>query len=138
MLDAPDILRQLGVVVGAGRSLADGLTAMGRFHDRPSVAKLLARVAIDVQAGDDCFAMLRQQRLITEADEQFLSSAQRVGNLAWALNELAEIRERRLSHRCRFFLEAFRPVPVLIAGALVFFLVVAFFMPIVKLVNDLS
>ena len=138
VLDAPDILRQLGVVVGAGRSLADGLTAMGQFHDRPSVAKLLARVAIDVQAGDDCFAMLRQQRLITEADEQFLSSAQRVGNLAWALNELAEIRERRLSHRCRFFLEAFRPVPVLIAGALVFFLVVAFFMPIVKLVNDLS
>ena len=138
VLDGPDILRQLSLIVGSGRSLSYGLTAMARFHHRPSVAKLLARVAIDVQAGDDCFERLRQQRLISVADEQFLSSAQRVGNLGWALNELAEIRERRLSHWARFWLEAFRPVPVLIAGVVVLFLAAAFFMPIVKLLNDLS
>ncbi len=138
VLDGPDILRQLSLIVSSGRSLTDGLTAMARFHHRPSVAKLLARVSIDVQAGDDCFERMRQQRLISAADESFLASAQRVGNLGWALNELAEIRERRLTHWARFWLEAFRPVPVLIAGVLVFFLAAAFFMPIVKLLNDLS
>lgn len=138
VLDGPDILRQLSLIVGSGRSLADGLTTMARFHHRPSVAKSLSRVAIDVQAGDDCFERLREQRLISVADEQFLSSAQRVGNLGWALNELAEIRERRMSHRARFWLEVFRPIPVLIAGVVVFFLAAAFFLPIVKLLNDLS
>ena len=52
-------------------------------------------------------------------DVKFLTTARQAGNLSWALNELAELRERRFSYRQRLWAEFVRPVPVLFGAVVV-------------------
>ncbi len=137
-LDAPDVLRHLAGAVKAGRLLPDVLNALSRFHFRPSIARSLGRVATAANEGCDAFEALRAQRFLSENDLLFLTSAQQVGNVDWALNELAEIRDRRRSYRLQMLMEFVRPVPIVIGGIITFMIVVSFFLPIVKLLNDLS
>jgi len=137
-LDAPDVLRHLSATVKHGRLLPDALTALSRFHFRASVARALAKVAVATTHGADVFEELRAQRFLSTHDLTFLTTARQAGNLEWALNELADLRERRVAYRQRVLCEFLRPVPVVIGGLIALFIALAFFMPIVKLVNDLS
>ena len=66
-----------------------------------------------------------------------LGSAQRVGNLAWALREMAESNERRLGYRLQFWLQLLFPMLLICLGAVVFVLVVAYFCPLVSLIEAL-
>ena len=71
-------------------------------------------------------------------DAAVLASAQRVGNLDWALRELAESSDRRLGYRLQFWLQLIFPLIVLAVGALVFLLAVAYFLPLVTLITKLA
>lgn len=137
-LDAPDVLRHLSATVKHGRLMPDALTALSRFHFRASIARALADVAVATQHGADVFEELCAQRFLSTNDLAFLTTARQAGNLEWALSELADLRERRLAYRQRVLCEFLRPVPIVIGGLITLFIALAFFMPIVKLVNDLS
>ncbi len=137
-LDVPDILRQLSGVVATGRPLPDGIAALARYHFRPSIRRALEQVAAGAETGADAFEALRQQRFISASDVKFLATARQAGNLSWALMELAELRERRFSYRQRLWAELLRPVPVMIGAVFVLCLALGFFMPLIKLLNDLS
>ena len=67
-----------------------------------------------------------------------IEAAQRVGNLPWALREIADVREKRYIFRVDTLVQLFRPVPIIAIGLFVGWVCVAMFMPVVKLVNDLS
>lgn len=137
-LDGPDILRQLSGVVATGRPLPEGLDVVARYHFRPSIRRALTQVAAATEYGADAFEELQRHRFISASDVKFLTTARQAGNLSWALKELAELRERRFSYRQRLWAEFVRPVPVLFGAVVVLFVAVSFFMPIIKLLNDLS
>lgn len=137
-MDAPDILRQLAGCIRNRAVLPDALRALGNNHYRASVARVLTQVGFATERGADAFEELKAHRLLSSNDLTFLTTARQAGNLEWALSELAELRERRLAYRQHVLQEVLRPVPVIIGGLIVLFIAVAFFMPIVKLMNDLS
>ena len=63
---------------------------------------------------------------------------QEVGNLAWAMRELAETGERRLAYRFQAVIQTLFPLVVVGLGLVVFFLAVAFFAPLVELIRRLA
>ncbi len=136
--DAPSILRSLAMIVRAEQSVLDGLNSLAQQHHRTAIRERLETVADAVAAGDDCWRALHQQRFIDEYEYAVLESAQQVGNLSWALNELADSIERRWRFRLSFWFEILRPIVVVIIGLAVAFVFIAFFMPLVKLIEDLS
>ena len=102
------------------------------------VRRRLRKVLREVREGADWVASLRGQGLINQADAAVLSSAQRVGNLPWALRETSSSAERRLSYRLQFWLQILFPVVVMAMGTMVFFYAVAYFMPLVRLIEALA
>ena len=76
--------------------------------------------------------------MIRAADAAVLTSAESVGNLAWALEELAETAERRLATRIQLVIQTFFPLVVIILGMLVFILATAYFLPLVTLIQNLT
>jgi type II secretory pathway component PulF len=67
-----------------------------------------------------------------------LEAAERAGNLSWALRELAEGSERRLGYRMQALAQVLFPLIVILIGGIVFLLAVAYFSPLIRLVEELA
>ena len=137
-LDLPGILRNLANTVASGSPLEDSLAVLNRNHRRHFIRNSFGQVLLKCQQGDDCWHAMREAGLLNVHEVSVLRSAQRVGNLSWALEELAETIERRVSYRWLMLWEIAQPAVVLILGLGMGLICVAFFLPLVQLLNQMS
>lgn len=134
----PSILRLLSVVAAAQRSLADGVHRIQVQLPPGKTALRLSAVRQQLNAGEECWTALHMQGFLKRQESEFLKSAVRTRHLDWGLLHLSrtlERRQKRLSELCVSFLQ---PVAVICAGCVVGFVVIATFMPLVKMIQDLS
>jgi len=136
--DTAPIMRHLARMIEKGKTLPDSLLAIANSYHRPTVAESMAQVYVETESGGDCWQSLLQRGFLSRRDLALIEAAQRVGNLPWALREIADVREKRYVFRVDTLVQLFRPVPIIAVGLLVGWICIAMFMPIVKLVNDLS
>jgi type II secretory pathway component PulF len=132
------ILRALSLVVDAGKPIEVGLTTLASHYPTLWVRRRLIKVDDQVQLGESWISALERQGIIETSDAQVLTSASQVGNLAWALRELAETGERRLAFRFQAVIQTLFPLVVLGLGLVIMFLGIAFFSPLVVLLGRLS
>ncbi len=135
---APVILRILAVVVGAGRPIAGALSTMARHHYSSSVRNRLLFVRNEVERGGEVWEEFAEVGLLKTSEARILEAAQRAGNLPWALDELATSIERDIDYRVMLVLEILRPVFLLVMAVVVGIFVIGMFLPLLKLINDLS
>ena len=131
------ILRALAVVIEGGRPLALGVAALADSYPQRWVRRKLIQVSQWLAEGGDCWMALRAVGLLRPSEEALLAAAQRVGNLPWALREVAEAGERRLVDRLQAWSQILFALAVLAFGGLVFLLVIAYFTPIIALINGM-
>jgi general secretion pathway protein F len=132
------ILRVLARFVERGRPLGEGLGALVEIYPARWIRRRLRRVADDLDRGSHWCTSLHARGLIRDVDAAVLESAQRAGNLPWALRETAESSERRLRYRLQAWIQVLFPVAVIALGCLVFLIVVAYFQPLVTLIEALT
>ncbi len=132
------VLRTLSLVVESGKPIESGMSTLASHYPTLWVRRKLIKVDDHVQLGESWISALRQQGIIEQSNAQVLTSATEVGNLAWALRELAETTERRLAFRFQAVIQTLFPLVVLGLGLFVMFLAIAFFQPLVTLLWRLS
>ncbi|MGC8642591.1 MAG: type II secretion system F family protein [Isosphaeraceae bacterium] len=132
------ILRSLSLSVEAGQPIETGLIALSSHYPTWWVRRRLIRADDEVQHGGSWIDALERQGLIRATDAEVLFSASAVGNLAWAMRELAETGERRLAFRFQAVIQTLFPLVVVCIGAFVFLLAFAFFSPLVMLIGRLT
>lgn len=136
--EIPRLLRRLRGAVVAKLPWTTALLPMVLKHPQDDIRLRLERVLGRVTAGMGVWPALRDVGLLNSRDIGLLEMAERANNLEWALAALAESKERSLLHRWQMALTLSVPVFTVAAGLLVMLICVAFFMPLVKLLNDLS
>jgi type II secretory pathway component PulF len=136
--DTAFILRGLAVAVETQHPLDRALGVLAGVHPAAWVREKLARAAEGIWAGAHWCDSLHHAGLLRRDDVQVLRSAERAGNLAWALRAVADCNERRLAYRLRIALETASPLVLLALGAVVFVIVVALFLPLVKILEALT
>jgi type II secretory pathway component PulF len=134
----PDIVRALSQSVAKGIPLDRALTPIighpgpRRLHNR------LTMVVNQINGGAESWQSLQNNGFLKPHETVVLEMAQRSGNLPWALDAIASSIERRAAFRLRVTLEFLRPM-LIVAISLVFgFIAFALFIPLVKLLIDLS
>jgi protein transport protein HofC len=132
------ILRALAWSVDGGRPLTEGFDTLSRCFPRWDIRHRLAHALAAIDRGVNWHQSLADHGLIRPIEAAALASAERAGNLSWAMRELAENAERRLSYRLQVCLQILFPFVVLLFGGLVFFFVAGIFGPLVKLITELS
>jgi protein transport protein HofC len=132
------ILRSLSLVVEAGKPIETGIVILASHYPTWWVRRKLIRVDDEVQHGVDWIDALRRQDLIRRSDAEVLESASRVGNLTWAMRELGETGERRLAFRFQGVIQTLFPLVVITIGMGILILAVAFFAPLVALIQRLA
>ncbi len=137
-LDIGPVLQQLGIVVSSGGSAFEGLRVLSTQHPHRATWKRLSAVYEAVNAGEDCWAMMRLHRLLRPAERQLLETAERAGNLGLVLQLLGRQIEARQDHALRLAIELIRPVAVVLISILVGGVAIGMFLPLVKLLADLT
>ena len=136
--EVPRLLRRLRGAVVAKMPWPAALMPMVLKHPQGDIRSRLERVLGRITAGMGVWPALRDAGLLNARDVSLLEMAERANNLEWALSALAESKERSLLHRWQVAQTLSVPVFTVAAGFLVLLICVAFFMPLVKLLNDLS
>ncbi len=132
------ILRSLLLFIEAEQPIALAMSLLAHWYPTFWVRKKLAKASVDVGYGQDWIDALRSRGLLTGSDVGVLSSAQRAGNLAWAIRELIETSERRRGFRLQALMQLVFIGSMLIMGAIVFLIAVAYFTPLTTLIGKLS
>lgn len=137
-LDLPNLLRHFATTVRQQRPLDETINSICATHKRAAIRQSMDDVYHLMRAGDDPWQAMRSQNLLSANETAALQSAERAGNLSWALEQLADSLERRLSYRWKTWLEFLQPGFVIALGIGVGFICLAMFLPLIKLLNDLS
>ena len=136
--DTATILDSLALAAGQNRPLLEGIRSLAESYPKPSVRRRLRQAAGEVQSGGDWCDGLLRHGLLRQADYAILQAAQRVGNLPWALREMADSNRRRLAYRVQALTQMLFPPAVLVFGGIVMFVVVGIFRLMIALVEKLA
>jgi protein transport protein HofC len=132
------VLRCLAQVVEGNRPIGQGLRWLVEMYPVERMRLRLLDAAREVEAGHDWCAALHAHSVIRGPELALLDAARRCGNLAWALRQAAETSERRFAYRFQVLVYAVMPLFVVAIGALVFVMTVAYFTPLLVLVEKLA
>ncbi len=135
-LHSPGLFRCLSFALSKNGTFDQALAVQLDGAHRPDMTLRLARVREKLATGTSGWAAMREERLITDREEAVLECSQRMGNLPWALQLLADSADRRLRRRVLWCLQTVRPIMVGSLGLLVGVISVGFFQPLVQLVME--
>jgi general secretion pathway protein F len=136
--DGALVMRALALAIRRGMPLPQAFRWVADCYPIRSVGVRLRFAAERTAAGMDWRQSLRGIGLISQSDAAVLSSAERVGNLDWALEEMAESAIRRQVYRLQAALQVLFPLVLLLLGMVISFFVVGLFLPLVSLIQGLA
>ena len=137
-LDSARILDGLAIIAAQQKPLAEGVAVLAGTYPKSSIRQLLSFALYDIVSGSDWAESLHRHQLIRRSDLALLQAAQRVGNLPWALHEMADSGRRRFIYRVQAVVQAAFPPVVILFGLIVMFIAVAVFLPLVTLIQRLA
>ncbi|MBN9520358.1 type II secretion system F family protein [bacterium] len=134
-----EVLRTLGRLLAVGQTVPQALAFLGESRDLPAVVRRrVAAAAAGVGRGDPLDASLRAARLRPAPMAPLVRASERVLRLPWALVELGDHLAGRAFRVVRRLSLVLSPLLVLAVGAVVAFIALAMFLPLVHLITSLS
>jgi type II secretory pathway component PulF len=134
-----EVLRTLGRLLAVGQTVPQALAFLQDSHDLPAVVRRrLAVAAVAVGRGETLDAGLQEAGLLSAAMAPLVRASERVLRLPWALIELGDHLAGRAFRVVRRLSLVVSPVLVVLVGAVVGFIAVAMFLPLIHLITSLS
>jgi type II secretory pathway component PulF len=135
---AAEVLGQLSVAASAGRPLPGALSTLARYHFAAATRNQLLLVRNEVEQGADVWQSMSALGLISAPERRALTLADRLGNRAWTLKQLARGKQRRTSRRLERVSAMVLPVMVVLLGAFVLFQALSLFVPLIQIIINLT
>lgn len=132
------VLRILALVTRRERPLPQALETIAMWHPNRWVRRRVRAAVRDLARGITWQESFRRRRLLAAADQAVLSAAERNGNLPWALEEMGESYARRADFQLKAWGEFALPLLLAAVGLAVALFVIAYFVPLVYLINNLA
>jgi len=136
--DGALVMRTLSLAAQEQRPFFNVIATLARLYPKRSVRASLDEAGRRINRGEPWSQSLQRTGIIRQADATVLEAAERAGNIAWALEEMADSSMRRLIYRLRLILNVLFPFLVLVLGLIVAFLVIGLFVPLTSLIDGLS
>lgn len=134
----PEILRGLSASMTAGRPIPEAIHAFLAEMPPGRSATKLSAVRSSAENGMDFWLALKKHGFVTRSERAVLRAAQEAGNLDWATIQLARQIHDRRSRRLTLVASILQPLAVLTIGIGIAFIILALYLPVIKLMNDLS
>jgi type II secretory pathway component PulF len=132
------VLRSLAQAVERGHPLDSTFDLLALWYPRHHVRGRLLLAKQEIEEGANWCDALQRRGLVAPATAAVLRAAERVGNLPWALREMAESTMRRMYRRVTFLINLMFPLLILLIGYAVGFFVLAIMLPLITLIQNLA
>jgi general secretion pathway protein F len=132
------ILDSLALAAETARPMSETMLTLAGVYPQSGIRRKISYAAVDIHQGMDWCDSLYRHGLLKKADRAVLQAAQRVGNLPWAMREMADSNRRRLAYRLNALVQLAYPPVILCVGFCVMFIVVALFYPVITLISRLA
>jgi len=132
------VLRNIAAAAAAGRPISGALSTLARYHFDPTIRRELLFVRNEVEQGADVWPSLAGVGLLTQPEAQLLQGAPSSGDLAWMLNQVADVKERRTERRTTWIAEFAMPLVVAAMASLVIFQALTVIDPLTRILDHLT
>ncbi len=137
-VDSATVLHSLAIAVEQKQTIPDSLLLLADAIRVPAARQRLDLAAEQIAEGIHWCSALEQAGFITSAQRNVLATAERAGNLAWALEEMADSTIRRAAQRSRAVLSVLFPLLVVGFGFSVLVVAVGMLAPLFNLISALT
>ena len=132
LYDSASIMRILAATIRENRSIQDSIKVMSKRFPGKHLRRRLGRVATETESGAAWYDSLRNQRILSKEEHAIVSAAERVGNLGWALEAVAERKLRRFGIRLRLWFNILFPLTLILFGLAVLVVLLGFYLPLMN------
>jgi type II secretory pathway component PulF len=136
--DRAAVLQQLAVSVREKQSFLGTLELLSAYSRSLRSRKRLYKAVREIADGRPWHLALQKARILTQAQGAVLYSAEQAGNLAWALEEMAESTLRRSANRIQACVGFMFPITILGCGLCVAFVALGMLLPLFSLIGALA
>lgn len=136
--NSPQVLQGLAIGTRAGATMPAAIETMISNVRFPIPQRGLRQLLERVNSGRSIPEALRECQFINLGEASVLDAAERAGNLSAAMEAIAETLEQRRETRIAVCRELAVPLLVLAIGPLVLFYALAFFFPLIHVINALA
>ncbi len=136
--DSFRILESIALATESGRTIPDALAKLSAVYPKKWVRKRLSAALELIRGGANWSSALASRFLISSNDKALLQASEEAGNLPWALHSLVEQGERRWRERLEIGSQLVSLLTLLVFGLIVFYLAVAYYAPLVVIIDKLS
>ncbi|MEW4488587.1 type II secretion system F family protein [Thalassoglobus sp. JC818] len=137
-IETPSLLKRFAYVIRQGAPIQPVLKSLADSSSNFSRARRYERIKQRLNSGDQVGEVLQEERFLNVRESLALQNSEEIGHLQWAMSSIAQAIDQTRFNRMRLFAEIVRPLTIIILANFVAFFCIAMFLPLVKLLNELS
>ena len=131
-------MRTLGTLVASGVPILEGLTIARDTAGNSIFRRAFDNIYAAIREGESIAVPLREARIVDDMVVNMIDVGEETGALDNMMYKIADVYDEEVSVLVDGLVNLLEPLMVVILGLIVGFIVIALFMPLVKLLNDLS
>jgi type IV pilus assembly protein PilC len=130
--------RTFSALTAAGVPLLEALDITGRSAGNTVVARVMNDVIDSVKRGGTISDPLKESAVFPMMVSQMVSVGESTGELDWMLAKIADFYEERVAAAVKALTSIIEPVMIVFIGGMVGFIVIAMYLPLFKVYNEVQ
>jgi len=130
--------RTFSALTSAGVPLIEALDITGRTAGNEVIARVMTEVIESVKRGGTISEPLKQSNVFPLMVSQMVAVGESTGELDWMLSKVADFYEERVAAAVKALTSVIEPVMIVFIGGMVGFVVIAMYLPLIKVYNSVQ
>ncbi len=130
--------RTFSALTSAGVPLLEALDITGRSAGNAVVARVMGDVIDSVKRGGTISEPLRESNVFPTMVSHMVAVGESTGELDWMLSKIADFYEERVAASVKALTSIIEPVMIVFIGGMVGFIVIAMYLPLFKVYNQVQ
>jgi type IV pilus assembly protein PilC len=130
--------RTFSALTAAGVPLIEALDITGRTAGNEVIARVMNDVIDSVKRGGSIAEPLKQSDVFPLMVSQMVAVGESTGELDWMLAKVADFYEERVAAAIKALTSIIEPVMIVVIGGMVGFVVIAMYLPLIKVYNNVQ
>lgn len=131
-------MRTLGTLVASGVPILEGLIICRDTSNNAIFERAYQKVYDSIREGESIAAPLKETRVVTDMVINMIDVGEETGELDTMLYKVADTYDEEVDVMVESMVSLLEPLMIVFLGLMIGFIVIALFMPLIKLLNELG
>jgi type IV pilus assembly protein PilC len=132
------VTRTLGTLIASGVPILEGLIISRDTAGNAVFVRAFDNISAAIREGETIAVPLREAKIVDDMVVNMVDVGEETGALDNMLYKVADVYDEEVEVRVEALVSLLEPIMVVVLGLIVGFIVIALFLPLVQLLNDLS